>query len=114
MIFKVQDSDSLSTSGRGNTIGSVYIDLNPLLMRSVLTLEEDQQQQGDIGNTMRDSAMHSIHNGNHELGASTNSGKKAANPSSSSPSLIMDGWFPIYDTLEVSRNHHLVYLHLQS
>ena len=45
LIFKVFDADALS-NGDGS-IGSVYVDLNPLLMRSVLLSDDDSSEKNN-------------------------------------------------------------------
>jgi hypothetical protein len=82
LIFKVCDSEAI---GDDESIGLVYIDLNPLLMQ---TTREDYD-----GGEMR---------GSGEFNSSGGFGRdlsRSAARTSSTPTGVIDGWFPLYDTL---------------
>ena len=92
LIFKVCTWESL---GADESIGLVYIDLNPLLMQS--TKGEDYDTDKNNSNFFRSGEL-------GDLGFGINSdfgGKDRSAPSrnSSTPTGVIDGWFPLYDTL---------------
>jgi hypothetical protein len=84
LIFKVCDSESI---GDDESIGLVYIDLNPLLMQTTI---EDYD-----GGEMRSTAEF---NSSSDFGRDSSS-RSAARTTSSTPTGVIDGWFPLYDTL---------------
>lgn len=92
LIFKVCDSESL---GADESIGLVYIDLNPLLMQTAKGEDYDGNKNssnifrsGDLSDFARDAAA------GNDLTRSSSSARN-----SSTPSGVIDGWFPLYDTL---------------
>jgi len=93
LIFKVCDSESL---GADESIGLVYIDLNPLLMQTAKG--EDYNIDKNTSNIFRSGEFGDL------LGSMNNLEKLDLNRSSSvrnssSPTGVIDGWFPLYDTL---------------
>jgi hypothetical protein len=90
LIFKVIDSESL---GADESIGLVYIDLNPLLMQSA----KGENYDGDknTSNLFRSGDWGDLGLGNSDLGKD----RSAASRNSSTPTGVIDGWFPLYDTL---------------
>lgn len=77
-------------SSSSSSIGLVYIDLNPLLMRTANYDEEDDDDDNRGSVDKKDGGIGSSV-GNEDTGrGSTGSGKGAG---------IIDGWFPLYDTM---------------
>jgi len=121
LLFHVWDIGDVSTSTSSNntpprmsskksngSIGLVYIDLNPLLMRSANEDTEDkneknddnddhqqQQQQVNTPNTTRIERSGSVGSSSGgELGNNT-----GGNVNVKEGLGVIDGWFPLYDTL---------------
>lgn len=90
LIFSVRDSESL---GADESIGLVYIDLNPLLMQTAKGEDYDANKSSsaifrsgdfsDLGGLSSDAAV----------------GSAASSRNIGAPSSVIDGWFPLYDTL---------------
>lgn len=95
LIFKVCDSESL---GADESIGLVYIDLNPLLMQTAKGEDYGGMHSKSSSSIFRsgdlsDFAFAAAATGN-DLPRSASSARN-----SSTPSGVIDGWFPLYDTL---------------
>lgn len=104
LLFHVWDLGSGSNSGSGSgkqqSIGLVYLDLNPLLMRTAID-EVGEDKKGNAGSgeeriTERsNSGVEFDANGG---GAGSGGGNGAEATAERAPGVI-DGWFPLYDTL---------------
>lgn len=104
LLFNVWDmSDGPSqqqqrqSSSHQGSIGLVYIDLNPLLMRTA-NLEGDDDGGGDGSNSKGESTKGAGMNGVMEP-ADVEGGDNQQRNNAANSSVVIDGWFPLYDTL---------------
>ena len=95
-------SSSSGGNGKQQSIGLVYLDLNPLLMRTAIDeVGEDTGASGAGGGEERSSTVELFDANNSSGGGGTGAGggeALAAAAADRTPGVI-DGWFPLYDTL---------------
>lgn len=98
LIFKVCDSESL---GADESIGLVYIDLNPLLTQTAKGEEYDGEKSssGIFRGSSGDFGDLSLGHCSSDLVGNKDFSRGASSRSSSMPTGVIDGWFPLYDTL---------------
>ena len=102
LLFHVWDlSSSSGGNGKQQSIGLVYLDLNPLLMRTAIDeVGEDTGAGGAGGGEERSSTVELFDANNNSSGGGTGAGGGEALAAAADrlPGVI-DGWFPLYDTL---------------
>ncbi|GMH90035.1 hypothetical protein TrST_g2197 [Triparma strigata] len=87
LVFKVWDSDNYKTDG---SIGLVYVNLNPLLMRAGTASSFDDTKKDDVD---------AENNSNQQQTVTSTNDLETPNQDQDSE-LTIDGLFPIYDTLK--------------
>jgi hypothetical protein len=95
LIFKVCHSETL---GADESIGLVYIDLNPLLTQTAKG--EDYDGEKTTTNIFRSGDLGDLVLGNvSDLAKADLTRSASTRNSGSMPTGVIDGWFPLYDTL---------------
>lgn len=112
--FKMNYTDA---GGQHGSIGLVYIDLNPLLTRTAVDaagMESDKNKEESVdgSKTERSSSFGAPENaGSSEVPPSTNTNSSSTSSGGLSSGVI-DGWFPLFDTIGGVRGELEIYVKL--